>query len=92
MDLHAFGTDFSDAGAWVPGGLWRAVATCGGLWQQAVAPIYYHPQALRLAGWLDGWMAGWLDGRLAGWLDRGGGHHSCNLARSTPRRVGGLPG
>ena len=27
--------------------------------------------------------------RLAGWLDGGGGHHSCNLARSTPRRVGG---
>ena len=43
------------------------LAGCGGLWPQAVAPIYYHAQSLELAGWqdcawLDGWMAGWLDG------------------------------
>ena len=41
-----------------------------------------------MAGWLDGWMAGWKAGWMAGWLD--GGHHSCNLARSSSRRVGGL--
>ena len=46
------------------GGLWRPVAACDGLWQQAVATIYYHPQAFRLAGWLDGWMEGRLDGRM----------------------------
>ena len=79
MYLHGIGRDLTDSAAWVPGSLWRAVAACGGLWQpaaacgslwhQAVAPIYYHPQALRLAGWLDGWMAGWLDGWMAGWLD-----------------------
>ena len=74
----------------MPGGLWRPVAACGGLWQQAVAPLYYHPEASGLAGWLDGWMAGWLDGGLAGWMNGGGGHHSCKLAGSTPRRVDGL--
>ena len=59
-------------------------ATCGGkLW-----PLYntmlgpWGFQAGRMvAGWLDSWLAGRLDG--------GGGHHGCNLARSTPRRVGG---
>ena len=61
-------------------------ATCGPLWRKAVAPIQYHAQSL----WLAGWMAGWLDGWLAGWMNGGGRHHHCNLARSTPRRVGGF--
>ena len=49
------------------GGLWRPVAGCGGLWQQPLAPIYYHPEALGLVGWLDGLMAEWLAGWMAGW-------------------------
>ena len=77
MDLHRFGKDFSDYGL---GGR----ADCGHkLW-----PLYkYHAQSLGRAGWQDG---GWLDGWMAGWLDAGGGHHHCNLARSTLRRVGGF--
>ena len=98
LDLFGFGRDFSDSGAWVPDPLWRAVAGCGALWR-AVAPcggklwLLYTtmlgPWSLqagrmvsgRLAGWLDGWMAGWRADWMAGWLD--GGHHSCNLARSS---------
>ena len=76
--IQGLGCPAACGGLWRPvatcGGLWRAVAACGGLWQQAMAPIYYHPQALRLAGagwhvWLDGWMAGWLDGWMEGWMD-----------------------
>ena len=58
MDLHRFGRHFNDSGAWVLldagircGALWRPVAGCGGLWQKAVAPIYYHARSLGLAGW-----------------------------------------
>ena len=63
MDLYRFATDFSDSGVWM-------LATCGGLWQKAVAPIQYHARFLGLAGWQDGvWLDGWLDGWMAGWLD-----------------------
>ena len=86
---------FSDSGGWVPG---CPVAGCGGLWRpvaESCGPFklpYSVLGACRLAGWclagwLDGWMAGWKAPWMAGWLD--GGHHSCNLARSSSRRVGG---
>ena len=57
------------------GDLRRPVAGCGSkLW-----PLY----TTILSPW------GWQAGRMAGWLDGAGGHQSCDLARSTPRRVGG---
>ena len=65
MDLHWFGGDFSDSGAWVPGALWQPVAGCGGkLWPPYTTML--GPWGLqagrmvsgRLAGWLDGWMEG----------------------------------
>ena len=60
-------------------------AATGPLWQEAVA---LDNTMLSPWGWQDG---GWLDGWMAGWLDGGGRHHRhCNLARSTPRRVGGF--
>ena len=69
----------------MPDLLWRPVAGCG----EKLWPLY--TAILSPFGWLAGRMvAGWLDGWMAGWLDGGGGHHSCNLSRSTPRRVGGL--
>ena len=80
MDLHGFGRDFSDSGAWVPDPLWRPVAGCGGLWRavaESCGPYILPCSVLGacrlagwcLAGWLDGWMAGWLDGWMEGWLD-----------------------
>ena len=80
LDLHGFGRDFSDSGAWVPDPLWRPVAGCGALWQpvaESCGPYILQCSVLGacrlaewcLAGWLDGWMAGWLDGRMARWLD-----------------------
>ena len=65
MHLDRFDRDFWDSEAWLPGGLWRAVAGCGNkLW-----PVYSTIlrgegwQACRLAGWC---LAEWLDGWLAG--------------------------
>ena len=94
MVLHRFERYFSVSGHWVPSNLWRAVAGCGGLWRPVAGcggklwPLYttmLGPRGLQAA-----WMAGCLDGRLAGWLDGGGGHHHCNLALSSSRRVGGF--
>ena len=67
MDLHRFGMDFSDSGAWVPGGLWHPVAACGAPRQQAAAPIQnilspWGRQAVRMvAGWMTGWLDGWME-------------------------------
>ena len=99
MDLHNFLWIYMDLGGisvilgldagMSCGSLWRAVAeSCGPF----ILP-YSVLGACRLAGWclagwLDGWMAGWKAPWMAGWLD--GGHHSCNLARSSSRRVGGF--
>ena len=56
MDLHVFGEAFEDSLAWMPDSLWQPVAAERGVWQHAVAPIYYHPAALRLAASLNGWL------------------------------------
>ena len=61
-----------------PGVLWRPVAA-------SREPLFTPSRGL---GWQACWMARCLDGALVGWLDGAGGHHSCNLERSTPRRVG----
>ena len=82
MDLLGFGRDFSDSGAWMPGGLWCpvapcGVASCGALWRpvaprggKGCGPYIYHAQSLGLAGWQAGRMvAGWIVGWLDGWMD-----------------------
>ena len=51
MDLYGFGRDFSDSGLGCRDVLWQPVAACGGLWQKAVAPLYYHTRSLGVAGW-----------------------------------------
>ena len=43
----------------VPGILSHSVVPCGPPWRKVVAPILYHPQAVMLAGQLDGLVAGW---------------------------------
>ena len=43
----------------------RPVATCGGLWRPAVAPV---KKISCLAAWLPGFLAAWLPGCLAAWL------------------------
>ena len=97
MDLHLFGEHFNDFCSWRSGGLWpvavpcgclwQPVAACGSLWQLVAESCGPYTNTMLAPGsWQD---AGWLAGLMAGWLDGGGRQHHFNLARSTPRRVGG---
>ena len=80
MDLEGISMVSGLGGRATCGALWRAVAASGGPCRLT--------SLVHGAGWLAGrWLAGcWM----TGWLDGGGGHHRCNLARSMPRRVGGI--
>ena len=63
-DLNGFSFVFvdSDGFSWICMDLGGIVVIVGfgcrirfvGLWREAVAPIYYHPRSLEVAGWQDG--------------------------------------